>query len=70
MKRSARSRRPLAPHADTSTRDALVLTHLPLVKAIAVRLHESLPVHVELDDLVNAGVLGLLDAASKYKAGT
>jgi len=47
-------------------RDRIVLDHLPLVKAIAVRVHENLPVHVELDDLVHAGVLGLFDAATKY----
>ncbi len=47
-------------------RDAVVLEHLPLVKAIAVRVHENLPVHVDLDDLVHAGVLGLFDAATKY----
>ena len=44
----------------------MVLDHLSLVKAIAIRVHESLPVHVDLDDLVHAGVLGLFDAASKY----
>ena len=49
-----------------SVRDRIVLEHLPLVKAIAVRVHENLPVHVDLDDLVHAGVLGLFDAASKY----
>jgi RNA polymerase sigma factor for flagellar operon FliA len=42
------------------------LEHLPLVKAIAVRVHESLPVHVDLDDLVHAGILGLFDAAGRY----
>jgi RNA polymerase sigma factor FliA len=47
-------------------RDAVVLEHLPLVKAIAVRVHENLPVHVDLDDLVHAGILGLFDAANKY----
>ncbi|MCS6951541.1 MAG: FliA/WhiG family RNA polymerase sigma factor [Bryobacterales bacterium] len=47
-------------------RDQLVLQHLPLVKAIAVRVHENLPVHVELDDLVHAGILGLFDAAKKF----
>ncbi len=47
-------------------RDRIVLDHLPLVKAIAVRVHESLPVHVDLDDLIHAGILGLFDAASKY----
>jgi RNA polymerase sigma factor for flagellar operon FliA len=36
------------------------------VKAIAIRVHENLPVHVDLDDLIHAGVMGLFDAASKY----
>jgi RNA polymerase sigma factor FliA len=49
-----------------SLRDRIVLDHLPLVKAIAVRVHENLPVHVDLDDLIHAGILGLFDAASKY----
>jgi len=50
----------------TTVRDQIVLDHLKLVKAIAVRVHENLPVHVDLDDLVHAGVLGLFDAANKY----
>ncbi len=49
-----------------SVRDRIVLDHLPLVKAIAVRVHENLPVHVDVDDLFHAGVLGLFDAAVKY----
>src|SRR5438309_4624801 len=47
-------------------RDQIVLDHLPLVKAIAIRVHESLPVHVDLDDLIHAGVMGLFDAVAKY----
>ncbi len=50
-------------------RDRVILDHLPLVKAIAIRVHENLPVHVELDDLVHAGVLGLFDAAEKFNPG-
>src|SRR5213595_1055257 len=49
-----------------SERDRLVLKHLPLVRAIAVRVYENLPVHVDLDDLIHAGIMGLFDAASKY----
>jgi RNA polymerase sigma factor for flagellar operon FliA len=49
-----------------SRRDRVVLEHLPLVKAIAVRVYENLPVHVDLDDLVHAGILGLFDAATKF----
>jgi len=47
-------------------RDQIVLDHLPLVKAIAIRVHENLPVHVDLDDLIHAGVMGLFDAVEKY----
>jgi RNA polymerase sigma factor FliA len=52
--------------ARLARRDRVVLEHLPLVKAIAVRVHENLPVHVDLDDLVHAGILGLFDAANKF----
>jgi len=57
---------PVSQAAKIARRDRIVLEHLPLVKAIAVRVHENLPVHVDLDDLVHAGVLGLFDAASKF----
>src|SRR5665213_3110955 len=52
--------------AKMDRRDRVVLEHLPLVKAIAIRVHENLPVHVDVDDLVHAGILGLFDAASKF----
>ena len=52
-----------------AVRDQVVLEHLSLVKAIAIRVRESLPAHVDLDDLIHAGVLGLFDAASKYDPG-
>ena len=61
----SKSREEEAAH---SVRDRIVLDHLSLVKAIAVRVHESLPVHVDLDDLIHAGVMGLFDAATKYDA--
>ena len=56
------------PRISNELRDQIVLDHLPLVKAIAIRVHENLPVHVDLDDLVHAGVLGLFDAVVKYDA--
>jgi len=54
------------PQMSFEVRDKIVLAHLPLVKAIAIRVHENLPVHVDLDDLIHAGVLGLFDAVTKY----
>jgi RNA polymerase sigma factor for flagellar operon FliA len=47
-------------------RDELILKHLALVRAIANRVRENLPVQIELDDLVHAGILGLFDAVDKY----
>jgi RNA polymerase sigma factor for flagellar operon FliA len=63
---TAESKAAAAHEAKIARRDRVVLEHLPLVKAIAVRVHENLPVHVDMDDLVHAGILGLFDAASKY----
>lgn len=63
----AAKRRPTQTDSSpTSKRDRIILEHLPLVKAIAVRVHENLPVHVDLDDLVHAGILGLFDAVTKF----
>jgi RNA polymerase sigma factor for flagellar operon FliA len=47
-------------------RDLLLMEHLPTVRYIARRIHERLPQHVDLDDLVSAGVVGLIDAFSKF----
>jgi len=63
---SSHPRLAVAASAKQARRDRVVLEHLPLVKAIAVRVHENLPVHVDLDDLIHAGILGLFDAANKY----
>ncbi len=55
-----------AEQTSKEARDQVVLDHLDLVKAIALHLSKSLPVHVDLDDLIHSGILGLLDAAKKY----
>lgn len=66
--RAAAARTTSVQPAPPSKRDRIILEHLPLVKAIAIRVHENLPVHVDLDDLVHAGILGLFDAINKYDA--
>ncbi len=48
-------------------RDELITEHLHLVTAIASHIQNTIPVHVELDDLVHAGMMGLFDAATKYR---
>jgi len=50
------------------TRADLVEQHSPLVKRIACHLHSRLPPSVQLEDLVQAGVVGLLEAARNYDA--
>ena len=47
-------------------RECLILEHLPQVKLIASRIHDKLPASVVLDDLVSAGVLGLIDAVDHF----
>ncbi|WP_239461253.1 FliA/WhiG family RNA polymerase sigma factor [Occallatibacter savannae] len=46
--------------------ERLLLEHLPIVRFLARRIHERLPQHVEMEDLVSAGVLGLMDAFTKF----
>ena len=50
-------------------REQLLMEHLPTVRYLARRIHERLPQHVELDDLISAGVVGLIDAFSKFDHG-
>jgi RNA polymerase sigma factor for flagellar operon FliA len=52
-----------------SERDQLLMEHLPTVRYLARRIHERLPQHVDLDDLISAGVVGLIDAFSKFDHG-
>ncbi len=43
-------------------RDRILMEHVPQVSMIARRIHERLPQHVPLEDLVQSGVLGLIEA--------
>jgi RNA polymerase sigma factor FliA len=51
-----------APKADL----APVASYLPFVKRIVTRLARRLPSHVQLDDLVSAGVVGLIEAMDRF----
>jgi len=50
------------------TRDELVMQNVALVKSLAQRLAQRLPSQVQVEDLVSAGVLGLIEAAGRYKS--
>jgi len=47
-------------------RDRLIITYAPLVKFVAGRLGSGLPAHVDENDLVSYGLLGLIGAIERY----
>jgi RNA polymerase sigma factor FliA len=51
---------------DTEERERILLEQLPQVRYLARRIHERLPRHVPLEDMVHAGVIGLIDALNKF----
>jgi RNA polymerase sigma factor FliA len=58
---------PVSDAADAlAERDRLIHDYAPLVKTIAGRLGARLPSHVSQDDLLSAGIMGLLDAIEKF----
>jgi RNA polymerase sigma factor FliA len=56
-------------YCDEEQRNQLLMEQLPQVRYIARKIHERLPQHVNVEDLVHAGVLGLIDAFNKYDPG-
>jgi RNA polymerase sigma factor for flagellar operon FliA len=51
---------------DPAERERLLTENLPEVRYIARRIHDRLPSHVQFDDLLHAGILGLIDAVDKF----
>src|SRR5436190_7334118 len=47
-------------------RERLILEHLPQVRLIARRMHDRLPENVSLDDLISAGVVGLISSVDHF----
>lgn len=52
---------------DPVLRDRLVLHYAPLVKYIAGRVGTGLPAHVDVGDLVQSGIFGLVDAIDRFE---
>src|SRR6266568_1899677 len=55
-----------APQVLSGEQERALLEHLPIVRYLARRIHERLPQHVDMEDLVSAGVVGLMDAFGKF----
>ena len=58
-----------ASQQSTSMPNALIEKHAPLVKRIACHLINRLPACVQLEDLIQAGMIGLLEASRNYDEG-
>ena len=54
------------PLSEHEARNELIVSELSRVYCLARRIHQHLPQHILLEDLVNVGVLGLIEAAGKY----
>lgn len=54
-------------HRDPALRDRLVLHYAPLVKYVAGRVGTGLPAHVDIADLVQSGIFGLVDAIDRFE---
>jgi RNA polymerase sigma factor for flagellar operon FliA len=82
MEAYGRNTRPLAPapvikkegeatdlpdEPDFTNREFLITECLPLVKFVAHRISSRLPSHVDVDDLIHSGILGLMDAVRKFE---
>jgi RNA polymerase sigma factor for flagellar operon FliA len=52
--------------SDTSYRDQLITEYLPYVKRIVHRIAVHLPSTIDIDDLMNVGVIGLIQAVDRY----
>ncbi|MQQ99470.1 RNA polymerase sigma factor FliA [Glaciimonas soli] len=48
-------------------KNAMLTKHAPLVRRLALQLIAKLPSSVELDDMIQVGMLGLLDASNRYQ---
>ena len=50
----------------TSERNEIFLKYIPLLKFIAGRIAMRLPPHIDINDIISAGALGLIDAVEKF----
>ena len=57
-----------AAKSSLEKRNEMIMEYLPLVKFIASRIASRLPNHIEVADLINSGIIGLIDAIEKFDA--
>src|SRR5947207_3022601 len=62
----ARRRRQMRPQTVAASESRRIVASLPFVEALARRVASSMPNSIEIGDLVQDGVLGLIDAAHRF----
>jgi RNA polymerase sigma factor for flagellar operon FliA len=66
MEAQLREAREMHGEIPADLKEQIVLEHAPLIRYIVNRIAVRLPSHIDLDDLHNTGVIGLMDAIDKY----
>lgn len=66
METLLRDAKELHDEIPANLKEEIVLEHTPLIRYIVNRIAVRLPSHIDLDDLHNTGVIGLMDAIEKY----
>lgn len=66
METLLREAKELHDEIPANLKEEIVLEHTPLIRYIVNRIAVRLPSHIDLDDLHNTGVIGLMDAIEKY----
>jgi len=64
--RDVKSAYEIIGNLNSAERDRLLVEQLPQVKYIAKRIHDRLPPHVLLEDLIHAGIFGLIEAVQRF----
>ena len=59
-----------AARVEARARRELIVSHLPLIRPVVLNMAAGWPPHVDREDLVATGALGLIDAAHRYDPGT
>ncbi len=55
-----------SPQLDPDERERLFRDHFALVRRIAQRIHDRVPPHVPFEDMLSAGIVGLLEAINNF----
>lgn len=63
-----RGSRVAAMSSHEAAKEEMIIKYLPLVRFVAEKVHRRLPPGVDLESLVNSGVVGLLDALERFDA--